>query len=190
MGRGSVTEHTVAELQKLDAGNGQYVPTFEEVVTLADGRLHFDIEIKGQQCEQGVLEVLKRHPSTRAAISSFDWEILAKVRALDPTVELWVLTPTVSDEAIAMARDLGATALAVHYLSVSRSAMDKAAAAGLDVMAWTVNSQKEADRLRATSVLWLSALTTRSRFTSRLDQRKWRMSSRHPPFLRLFNDWG
>ncbi len=95
-GSGSVTEKTVAELRKLDAGNGQYVPTFEEVIALADGRLHIDIEIKGRNCEKAVLDVLARFPATRAAISSFDWEVLANVRTREPTIELWVLTPTVT----------------------------------------------------------------------------------------------
>jgi glycerophosphoryl diester phosphodiesterase len=71
-GQGSVTQSTVAELRELDAGNSQYVPTFEEVVALASDRLHFDIEIKGKNCEQRVLDVFRRHPGTRAAISSFD----------------------------------------------------------------------------------------------------------------------
>lgn len=152
-GAGSVTERSVSELRAIDAGNGQYVPTFEEVVALADGRLHVDIEIKGKNCEQGVLDVLAAYPNTRAAISSFDWEVLANVRALDPDFELWVLTSTISDDAIATANGLGATALAVNHRTIDRAEMTRASDAGLDVMAWTVNSQKEADRLRELGVV-------------------------------------
>jgi len=152
-GKGSVTERSVAELREIDAGNGQYVPTFEEVVALADGRLHFDIEIKGENCEQGVLDVLAAYPSTRSAISSFDWEVLANVRALDPDFELWVLTSTISDEAVATANGLRATALAVNHRAIDRAGMSRASDAGLDVMAWTVNSQQEADRLRELGVV-------------------------------------
>jgi glycerophosphoryl diester phosphodiesterase len=78
--------------------------------------------------------------------------VLAKVRALDPDSELWVLTSTVSSEALDAARELGATALAVGHLAVSNSSMSRAASAGLDVVAWTVNTQKEADRLRSLGV--------------------------------------
>lgn len=152
-GAGSVTGKTAAELRQLDAGNGQYVPTFEEVVALVGDRLHFDIEIKGRNCEQGVLEVLNRHSETRAAISSFDWEVLANVRALDSDIELWVLTPTVTDAAIAEAKQLRATTLAVHFQAINRSSMEKAMDAGLDLVAWTVNSQTEADRLRDLGVV-------------------------------------
>jgi glycerophosphoryl diester phosphodiesterase len=147
-GLGSVTEHTVAELRELDAGNGQHVPTFEEAVALASGRLHFDCEIKGNRCEQAVLDILSRYPETRAAISSFDWDVLRNVRTLDPSFELWVLTPTVTGEAIAIAHELDATTLAVHHLSVSRQSMERVGAEHLRVIAWTVNTQREANRLR------------------------------------------
>lgn len=152
-GVGLITLHTVAELAALDAGDGQGVPTFEQVVALADGRLHFDIEIKGKYCEQGVLDVLSRYPQTGAAISSFDWEVLANVRALAPDFELWVLTETVSPEAIATARELGATTLAVSHESVTAGSMEAAVAARLRVMAWTVNTQEEANRLRDLGVV-------------------------------------
>lgn len=152
-GTGLVTSKTVAELAALDAGNGQKVPTFEEVVALANGRFHFDIEIKGQNCEQGVLDVLARYPETRAAISSFDWDVLRTVRRLAPDFDLWVLTPTIDDAAIAAAHELDATTLAVYHLSITQSSIAAAAASGLAVMAWTVNTQSEADRLRALGVV-------------------------------------
>ncbi|MCA9859653.1 MAG: hypothetical protein KC438_08020 [Thermomicrobiales bacterium] len=150
---GSVRDLTAAELAALDAGNGQGVPTFDDVVTLAQGRLHFDVEIKGANCEQGVLDVLSRNPGTKAAISSFEWDVLAKVRAIAPDVELWVLTSTVTDEAIATARELQATTLAVMHLSISRETFQRTSAAGLEVMAWTVNRKSEADRLRDLGVV-------------------------------------
>jgi glycerophosphoryl diester phosphodiesterase len=150
---GPVTSKSVGELAALDAGNGQGVPTFEEVVQLADSRLHFDIEIKGTHCEQGVLDVLARYPNTIAAISSFDWDALATLRALAPDQELWVLTDSITEEAISTAQQLSATTLAVDHISLSESSMKCATAAGLQVMAWTVNSQQEANRLRDLGVV-------------------------------------
>lgn len=147
-GSGPVTAKTAAELAELDAGNGEGVPTFEDVVALVDGRLHIDIEIKGKGCERGLLDVLARYPATSAAISSFDWDILSRVRELDPVVELWVLNNSVTGEAIAAAQKLGATTLAVDHSSVSEESISDAIAEGLRVMAWTVNSQDEANRLR------------------------------------------
>lgn len=152
-GTGLVQSKTVAELAALDAGNGQKVPTFAEVVALANGRLHFDIEIKGKNCERRVLEVLARYPETNAAISSFDWDVLRTVRQLAPDFELWVLTPTIDGAAIATAHELGATTLAVYHLSIDHNAMEQAKAADLEVMAWTVNLKSEVERLRDLGVV-------------------------------------
>ena len=53
-GSGLVTDHTVAELRALDAGAwfderfaGESVPTLEEVLSLAAGRVRLEIELKG-----------------------------------------------------------------------------------------------------------------------------------------------
>ncbi len=152
-GPGLVISKTAAMLATLDAGNAQGVPTLDEVLTLANGRLHFDIELKGKHCEQAVLDVLSRHPQTKAAISSFDWDVLANLRAHSPDFPLWVLTHEINDEAIVAARSLGASMLAVEHLFITRSAMRNATEAGLQVMAWTVKSQDEADRLRSLGVV-------------------------------------
>lgn len=152
-GSGLVRDYTAAQLAQLDAGNGEPIPTFEEVVDLVDGRLAFDIEFKSQGCEAAVLEILARNPDTVAAISSFDWEVLANVRAISPEMELWVLTHAVTDEAIEAARRNGATTLAVQHQGISPASSDKAAAAGFEVMAWTVNLRQEADRLRKLGVV-------------------------------------
>ena len=115
------------------------MPTFEEVVALVNGRLDFDVEIKSRDCEAAVLDVLARHPNTKAAISSFEWDVLANVRALDPEMELWVLTHFVTDETISAGRRVGATTLALEYFAISETSMEQARNAGFEVMAWTVN---------------------------------------------------
>ena len=147
-GTGLVVDHTVAELAMLDAGNGEGIPTLERVFALVGDKRHFDLEIKAKHCERAVLDLFGRYPQVRAAISSFDWEVLTNIRELAPDIELWVLTPTVSDDAIAAGKSLGATMLAVHTSAISSSSMAKATEAGFEVMAWTVNSRREADRLR------------------------------------------
>jgi glycerophosphoryl diester phosphodiesterase len=102
-----------------------------------------------------VLDVLARYPGTQAAFSSFDWEVLARVRALDPNVELWVLTHTISDAAIQAAHRVGATTLAVLHLGITETSIEKAKNAGFSVMAWTVNDPLEAARLRDLGVIAL-----------------------------------
>ncbi len=151
-GTGRVIDHTAAELAALDAGNGEGIPMLEEVFALVGDKCHFDLEIKPKDCEEAVLELLGRFPNVRAAISSFDWDVLKNIRALASDIELWVLTDTVTEEAIATGHLLGATMLAVENAAVTVTSMKKAQCAGFEVMAWTVNTKKEADRLREIGV--------------------------------------
>ena len=53
-GTGLVSDHTLAELRTLDAGGwfderfaGEGIPTLEEVLSLATGRVRLEIELKG-----------------------------------------------------------------------------------------------------------------------------------------------
>ena len=90
-GRGYVDEMTLAAVREADAGSGERVPTFAEVLELVGDRLHFDLEVKQPGIEAAVLDVLSAFPATRWAISSFDWEILKRLRELSPAAELWPL---------------------------------------------------------------------------------------------------
>src|SRR5690349_19688410 len=64
-GQGAVDRLTLSELRALDAGDGERVPTFDEVLELVGDRLHLDLEIKQGGIEAEVLSVLERHPMTR-----------------------------------------------------------------------------------------------------------------------------
>jgi glycerophosphoryl diester phosphodiesterase len=73
---------------------------------------------------------------------------LSRVRELDPAAELWVLADWITEDAIVTAQKLGATTLAIEHSSISEDSISNATAEGLQIMAWTVNSQEEANRLR------------------------------------------
>lgn len=47
-GKGKVADKTLAELQKLDAGNGEKIPTLQEVLDLVNRKALVSIEIKGK----------------------------------------------------------------------------------------------------------------------------------------------
>lgn len=138
-GSGAVDTMRYADLATLDAGQGERVPTLDEVLALAGDRVHFDLEIKQPGIEREVLAVLDRFPDSRWAISSFQWEILQTVRSIAPSAELWVLTMTLSDDVFATARELQATAVSLFAPAFTPAAADRLASAGLRTVVWTVN---------------------------------------------------
>lgn len=147
-GTGMVDETVLADLRNLDAGKGEHIPTFAEVLTLVDNRAHLDVEIKGHGIEEAVLTVLHRHPEVRWAISSFDWQTLRNVRALDSSAPLWPLAEAVDDALFAIASELASPAVAIWHGDYTAASAIALRAAGLQAMVWTVNDAEEVRRVR------------------------------------------
>jgi glycerophosphoryl diester phosphodiesterase len=147
-GAGQIDRLPLAALERLDAGKGERIPTFEAVLDLIGDHVHLDIEIKQGGIERGVLEVLARFPHARWAISSFDWTSLERVRARSPSAEIWLLAVIVSDALFSTARRLGATAVALYDRAYSEQSAAQLRSAGLDAVIWTVNDPARAIELR------------------------------------------
>jgi glycerophosphoryl diester phosphodiesterase len=147
-GSGNIDESQLADLRSLDAGSGQRVPLLQEVLELVADRVHLDIEIKGQGIEAAVLAALSQVPSSRWAISSFAWDTLRRVRALDPRAELWPLAERCDDDLINIALALGSPAVSLYAGDYTAASAVRLRDAGLKAVVWTVNQPDEALRVR------------------------------------------
>ncbi|MCC6943442.1 MAG: hypothetical protein IT335_02630 [Thermomicrobiales bacterium] len=150
---GNTDDLPLAELQKLDAGKGEKIPSLADVLDAVPESVHLDIEVKCKGIEPEILATLKDRSKSSYAFSSFDWSVLERIRELDSAVELWLLMAAMSDMAIAKAQALGATALAVHNDGINAKTMKVASDAGLKVVSWTVNEPDEAKRVRDLGVI-------------------------------------
>lgn len=142
-GSGKVAEMTVEQLQRLDAGNGETIPTLGEVLDLVGDRLHVDIEIKANDAADAVLRELDGR-DTRWLISSFRWDVLKYVRSRDADAELWVLTVVASDEAIEVLREINASALAIDHRGLDDDIVAFLADEDIRFWPWTVNDVERA----------------------------------------------
>lgn len=143
----------LATLQMLDAGEGQTIPTLSDVLDVVPESVHLDIEIKCVGIEAEILEVLRERAKSSFAFSSFDWSVLDTIRALDSDVEIWLLMEEMSAEAIARAKVLSATALAIHNRGINAETVKRASDNGLKIVSWTVNDPEEAVRVREMGVI-------------------------------------
>jgi len=148
-----VTQLSLAELRTV----APTVPTFTEMLDLVGSSVHLDVEVKQPGVEQAVLNVLTQFPDARWSISSFDWSVLERFRALDPDCDLWLLSQVLNDELLDTARRLHATAAALFAPGILEETITHVHAAGLKVMAWTVN---DVDRSRQLSGWGLDMLCT------------------------------
>jgi glycerophosphoryl diester phosphodiesterase len=138
-----VSDLSLAELRKV----APTVPTFSEVLDLVGSSVHLDVEVKQPGVEQAVLDVLGRFPGARWSISSFDWSVLEHFRTLDPACDLWLLSPVLGEELLDTAGRLHATAAALFAPGIVEETINQAHAAGLKVMAWTVNDIERSRQL-------------------------------------------
>lgn len=148
-GRGYVDEQPLTSVREADAGDGERVPTFAEVLDLVGDNLHFDLEVKQPGIEAAVLAVLAGYPAARWAISSFDWGILHQFRELSPQAELWPLAMHVDQALLSVASDLGSPCVAVDAGAYTAAGARVLSEAGLAAMVWTVNQPDEGLRVRA-----------------------------------------
>jgi glycerophosphoryl diester phosphodiesterase len=143
-GHGLVHEHTLAELRRLDAGDGQRLMTLDEVLDWASRRnAVVDIEIKNAPVyydgiEASVVAAVRRARMVdQVIVISFDHAAVQRAKALEPRVATGVLfacRPT--DGGIGLARAAGADAVLPHWAYVTREDVAAAHAAGLTVAPW------------------------------------------------------
>lgn len=82
-GTGPIAERTLAELRELDAGKGERIPVFEQVVEAVKAPLQ--AEIKDVAAAQALAEVMRaRDLVGRVEVISFHDEALAAIRTLLP----------------------------------------------------------------------------------------------------------
>ncbi|HET7558804.1 MAG TPA: glycerophosphodiester phosphodiesterase family protein, partial [Limnochordia bacterium] len=164
-GAGQVGELTLAQLQALDAGSwrdarfaGERIPTLDALCRLmAPTALQLNLELKTRPnpypgIEAAVHACLKRYGLlARTVISSFNWDSLTRMRALDADLRLGLLCGRPLDWAD-RADALGAWSLHPQHPYVDADLVQEAHAHRLAILAWTVNNPAEGARLAALGV--------------------------------------
>jgi glycerophosphoryl diester phosphodiesterase len=87
-GKGLVSELTLKEIKRLDAGKGEKIPTLEEALDFLDNRVKILIELKEAGIEEKVLKLVREKGLEKnVIIISFLEDALRRVRELDKDVE-------------------------------------------------------------------------------------------------------
>jgi glycerophosphoryl diester phosphodiesterase len=121
-----------------------------DLVSLAEGRIRLDIELKEAGYEAEVLEALTPRPPG-LLVSSFLPEVVAAVRAIDPTVRTGLIVGPwdESPDRFARADACGADVLAPHLDLLDDELRGQALERGQPLLVWTVNDRADLARLIA-----------------------------------------
>ncbi|MFH8341992.1 glycerophosphodiester phosphodiesterase [Streptomyces sp. AM6-12] len=155
-GSGPIAEKTLSELRALDAGRGERVPVFEEVLDAVDTPLQ--AEIKDVAAARELARVmLERDLVGRVEVSSFHDEAVAEIARLVPGVRTALIAGRYGPEVVERALAVGAPTLCLDIRRLTLETVEHARAAGLRIIGWTVNTQ---DHLRLVRALGLDGATT------------------------------
>ncbi|GGO41798.1 glycerophosphoryl diester phosphodiesterase [Streptomyces daqingensis] len=146
-GSGAIGDFTLAELRQLDAGQGERIPAFQEVVQAVRSPLQAEIKDKAAaRVLVAVIGELGLHD--RVTVISFHDEALREVRALLPEMPLVLVTGRSTPTAPERALELGAEMVSCELRWLERETVDRCHAHGIKVISWTVNTDDDLARVR------------------------------------------
>jgi glycerophosphoryl diester phosphodiesterase len=90
-GSGSVKEMTLEELKALDFGEGERIPTLEEVFEALPEEAIINVEIKDPDAVEKTAEIVGWNNPERVIVSSFSLEALKEYRKLDDKTRIGIL---------------------------------------------------------------------------------------------------
>ncbi|MFF3326885.1 glycerophosphodiester phosphodiesterase [Streptomyces sp. NPDC002889] len=155
-GRGPIAEKTLAELRELDAGQGERVPVFEEVLDAV--RAPIQAEIKDVAAARALADVMHRRDLVhRVEVSSFHDDAVAEIASLVPGVRTALIASRWGSNIVDRAKAVGAHSLALNIRRLTLEAVEHAHAERLKVIGWVVNTQ---EHLRLVRALELDGATT------------------------------
>lgn len=109
------------------------------------------------ELERGRTDDAGRPTLRSAAVSSFDPAILGWLAGQRPTWPRWLNAYDLAPPTIALATELGCSAVSAEWHAVDEAGVARAAASGLDVAAWTVRSADVYRRLEELGVMAICA---------------------------------
>lgn len=144
---GPVAARTWQQLRQLDAGSwfaaefaGESIPSLEEVLQAFGGRLRLNLEIKEFRAGMAVLELLGHYPSAQIVVSSFNDDLLQRLRSTNAQLPIAVLFDSGNwRQAVQIAQGLSACAFHPAVNLVTRPMIAACVHAGLPVSVWTVD---------------------------------------------------
>lgn len=157
-GTGLLQNFTLKQLQQLDAGSGQQVPTLWQVLQLVNNQTLLNIELKGADTAEPLVTLLKKAETElgtapdKLLISSFNHHLLKQIKNRRPDLKLGALTASLPLDYAAFASELGAWSVHCDKGFINKEMVQDAHQRGLQVWVYTVNDAATAKKMQQLGV--------------------------------------
>jgi glycerophosphoryl diester phosphodiesterase len=153
-GVGAIEEYNIYDLNKLILDGNHKIPMLQDVLKLIDHKVPLNIELKGANTSDRVNFIMNYYIKEKGwtlddfLISSFNWEELKSMRALNQDVAIAVLTEEDPLQAIPAAKALNAIAINPNYRTLSKENVEALQDDGFKVYTWTVNEPEDINHMK------------------------------------------
>ena len=153
-GKGRVDKKSLSELQQLDAGEGESIPTLRQVLHLVRRRVKVNIELKGPAVAEAVFHLLEEFKRLHGwktgdfCISSFDHNQLLQFRQFDAATPVGILYSRQPKGFSTLAQKLKASSVNIPVVAAKAETIRKIHAENLEVWVYTVNRVSDFQRLK------------------------------------------
>lgn len=165
-GSGLVREHSWEELRKLDAGQGERLPSLDEVIQVArEGAVGLAIEIKQipipyPDMEQRVVDALRATEMVdQACVVSFYHPSCRRLKELEPALQVGLLEGARPIDPVRLMEEAGSDIYCPHYGAIDPALVTEVHRSDRAVGVWTVDD--------AAGVAWCRICKPDSIFTNR-----------------------
>ncbi|NVK22804.1 MAG: glycerophosphodiester phosphodiesterase [Kangiellaceae bacterium] len=150
-GKGKLKDCSFDYVRSLDAGEGQIIPTLDEVCKLVSTKALINIELKGKNTAEPVMDYLLSQqniiPLQQFIISSFRYKELKKIRKISSQIKIGVLVKKNYKKGFKQAKKLSAYSIHPYLKTVKQKHIIKAHKKGLKALVYTVNTMDDLNRL-------------------------------------------
>jgi len=157
-GHGFVSRKTLSQLQELDAGGCEKIPTLKEVFDLVGGKARINIELKGNNVVTETVKLIKhqienkKQTSGDFVISSFHHKQLKEFHALMPDIPIGILYEGRPGGYRKQAPELHASSINLSIKHVNEKLVQEIHQNGLQIWIYTVDRDGEFEKMKALGV--------------------------------------
>jgi glycerophosphoryl diester phosphodiesterase len=143
-GKGRIDRLSLREVRTFNAGNGEHVPTLEEVLKIARGNVGLMLELKAEGVAAQTVESVRAAGFTAPVIyASFLHKELTQVRAADPEASLMMLFGGLARASVARAIQYGSSYVGLRHDKATRARVDSFHRADVLVFVYTANTPRD-----------------------------------------------
>ena len=149
-GKGKVIDFTLKELKGLDAGEGERIPTLEEVSNLLiDLDITFFIEIKAGNCEDAVAQLIKEKKYySKSFVKAFNHRVLLNIKKINPKIRTQCLMYGLPIDPVSIVRSAKADGLSLSASTIDRQLVEECHNSNILVTTWNANTISEMQKFK------------------------------------------